>query len=58
MITQKGRERVCEAKLQNLNEVSEWVEQYRVFWTSKLNALDKFLLNKPAAIKRKKKQKK
>ena len=43
VIKQQGRERYCEAKLDQLNEVSEWVEQYREFWASKLNALGKFL---------------
>ena len=42
-IKRQGRERVCEAKLQQLAEVAAFVEQYRVFWTGKLNALDKFL---------------
>jgi DNA-binding transcriptional ArsR family regulator len=42
-INQQGRERYCEAKLQKLNEVSEWVEQYRVFWNKKLDALESFL---------------
>ena len=42
-IKQQGRERYCEAKLQKLNEVSEWVEQYRVFWNKKLDALENFL---------------
>ena len=60
-INQQGRERYCEAKLQKLNEVSEWVEQYRIFWNEKLDALEDFLAkdadngstNKP--IKHKKK---
>jgi DNA-binding transcriptional ArsR family regulator len=42
-IKQQGRERFCEAKLQKLNEVSQWIEQYRVFWTNKLDALENFL---------------
>jgi DNA-binding transcriptional ArsR family regulator len=42
-INQQGRERYCEAKLQKLNEVSEWVEQYRIFWKKKLDALENFL---------------
>ena len=42
-IKQHGRERYCEAKLQKLNEVSKWIEQYRVFWTKKLDALENFL---------------
>jgi len=43
IIKKKGRERYCEAKLQKLNEVSQWVEQHRIFWTKKLDALDDFL---------------
>jgi DNA-binding transcriptional ArsR family regulator len=43
VIRQQGRERYCEAKLGQLNEVSEWVEQYRKFWNSKLDALGTFL---------------
>jgi DNA-binding transcriptional ArsR family regulator len=42
-IKQQGRERVCEAKLDKLNEVSDWVEQYRKFWTEKLDALEIYL---------------
>eukprot|EP01034_Spumella_vulgaris_P003512 gene3512-4518_t len=38
-----GRERYCEAKLDKLNEVSDWVEQYRKFWASKLDALEMYL---------------
>jgi DNA-binding transcriptional ArsR family regulator len=47
VIRQQGRERVCEARLQQLDEVSQWIEQYRVFWTSKLDALEQYL-NQPA----------
>jgi DNA-binding transcriptional ArsR family regulator len=43
-IKQKGRERYCEAKLDKLNEVSQWVEQYKQFWEVKLDALDKYLM--------------
>lgn len=43
LIKKQGRERYCEARLQKLNEVSEWVEQYRLFWTGKLDALGDFL---------------
>ena len=42
-IKQQGRERYCRANLQSLNQVSNWVEQYRVFWTNKLDALGDFL---------------
>lgn len=43
VINQQGRERYCEAKLEKLNEVSNWVEQYRKFWTEKLDALESYL---------------
>ncbi len=42
-IKQQGRERYCEAKLDKLNDVSVWVEQYRQFWEQKLDALEKYL---------------
>ena len=59
-VTQKGRERYCEARLQQLHEVSDWIEQYRVFWTKKLDALEIFLAtdaNKPANRQTNKKKK-
>ena len=43
VINQKGRERHCEANLKKLNQVSEWVEQYKVFWNKKLDALENYL---------------
>ena len=43
VIKQQGRERYCEADLKSLNQVSKWVEQYRAFWTKKLDALEHFL---------------
>src|ERR1041384_4195688 len=42
-IRQDGRERFCEANLKSLVEVSTWVDQYRSFWTSKLDALEAYL---------------
>lgn len=42
-INQQGRERYCEANLKKLIEVSDWVDQYRAFWTRKLDDLGKFL---------------
>jgi DNA-binding transcriptional ArsR family regulator len=42
-IKQEGRERFCEAKLDKLNEVSEWIEQYRKFWEAKLDSLEAYL---------------
>ena len=40
---QQGRLRYCEANLEKLNEVAHWVEQYREFWTQKLDALESYL---------------
>jgi len=40
---QLGRERLYEAKLEKLNEVHEWVEQYHKLWTGRLNALKNFI---------------
>ena len=42
-IKDKGRERYCEAKLEKLSEVSVWIEQYKQFWESKLDALETYL---------------
>src|SRR6185436_10701996 len=41
-IRQEGRERFCEAKLDKLNEVSHWVEQYKEFWTARFDALEEY----------------
>ena len=42
-ITDKGRERYCAAKLEKLNEVSVWIEQYKQFWENKFDALETYL---------------
>jgi DNA-binding transcriptional ArsR family regulator len=39
----QGRERMCEARLEKLSQVSDWVEQYRKFWNTKLDALEDYL---------------
>lgn len=39
-IRRRGRERYCEAKLDKLNEVSDWVERYRKLWEERLDALE------------------
>lgn len=43
VITKKGRERLCEAKLDKLNEVTDWVEQSRKHWISRFGKLDNYL---------------
>ena len=42
-IKQQGRERFCKAKLEKLNDVSVWVEQYRQYLESKLDSLELYL---------------
>ncbi|HEY4325382.1 MAG TPA: metalloregulator ArsR/SmtB family transcription factor [Mucilaginibacter sp.] len=40
---QQGRDRICEAQLDKLSEVSVWVDQYRQHWESKLDALETYI---------------
>lgn len=42
-IKQQGRERYCEARLEKLNEVSDWVNQYKEFWNKQLDSLEQYL---------------
>jgi|SRR3954463_10956944 len=42
-INQQGRERYCEAKLEKLSEVANWVDEYKKFWETKLDALENYL---------------
>jgi DNA-binding transcriptional ArsR family regulator len=42
VITQFGRERYCEARLEKLDEVSTWVEQYRKVWTERFDNLENY----------------
>jgi DNA-binding transcriptional ArsR family regulator len=58
IIKQQGRERYCEAQLHKLNEVSQWVEKYRIFWTRKLDALEHFLTKEEKQIRQAKRNKK
>jgi DNA-binding transcriptional ArsR family regulator len=57
-IDQQGRERYCEARLEKLSEVSEWVETYKKFWESKLDALENYLYQLQSKKKVKTKMKK
>ncbi len=42
-VRQSGRERWCEAKLDTLNEVHAWVEEYHKLWKGRLQALKAFV---------------
>jgi DNA-binding transcriptional ArsR family regulator len=43
VVKQQGRERFCEVKLAKLNEVTDWVDQYRKYWDSKFDAVENYL---------------
>lgn len=43
VIKKQGRERFCEVKMEELNQVAEWVTYCRQFWQQQFNALDKYL---------------
>lgn len=43
VIKQQGRERYCEAKFERLNEVRDWIDQYRKYWDNKFDALEGYL---------------
>ena len=43
VIKKQGRERYCEASLQQLAEVSDWIEKFRKLWEGRFNALDDLL---------------
>jgi DNA-binding transcriptional ArsR family regulator len=57
VIKRRGRERFCQAHLQSLNEVSQWVAQYKAFWTEKLDSLGDFLEKEFLATNNNKQQK-
>ena len=42
-ITQKGREQLCEARIDQLDEVADWVAKSRKLWNQRFEKLDQFL---------------
>jgi DNA-binding transcriptional ArsR family regulator len=52
VIKKQGRERYCEAKLQKLDEVTVWAEQYRKLWADKFDVLDKLLVKMQTKTKK------
>ena len=42
-VTQKGREQFCEARLNQLDEVIDWVQESRKVWNQRFEKLDQFL---------------
>ena len=43
VIRRRGRERYCEARLNKLGEVSEWVERHLGMWKERLDRLGNYL---------------
>jgi DNA-binding transcriptional ArsR family regulator len=43
IINQQGRERFCEAKMEKLHEVSDWVYQYSKYWNARMDSLEIYL---------------
>lgn len=52
-IRKQGRERYCEARLQQLNEVSHWIERYRQLWAESFDKLDTILEEIQDKVKKK-----
>jgi hypothetical protein len=42
-VHQQGRERYCEARLDKLDEVSDWIEQFRQIVEQRFDRLDNVL---------------
>jgi DNA-binding transcriptional ArsR family regulator len=57
VIRPQGRERFCEARMEKLHEVSDWVDQYRQMWTDKLDRLAQYLAGLEQAPKKRRKRK-
>ena len=43
VMTRQGRERYCDVRFDRLNEVTDWVEQYRQVWAQRFERLDEVL---------------
>ncbi|RPD43306.1 ArsR/SmtB family transcription factor [Chitinophaga barathri] len=45
VINQQGRERYCYIQAEKLNEVSDWLENFRQLWQHRFEKLDKILID-------------
>jgi len=43
IVIPQGRERYVEARFDKLNEVTDWIEEYRQIWEARFNRLDDLL---------------
>lgn len=48
-ISKQGRERYCTADLSKFGEVAGWIDQYKMFWNARLDALGEFLEKEAAS---------
>ncbi len=51
-IKQKGREQVCEARMEQLDEVSHWVTESKKLWKQRFNKLEKLLDDTSSGLRR------
>lgn len=54
-IRTEGRERYCEARLHKLKQVSDWTNQYKLFWETRLDALEMHLAKQTKTDRKQKK---
>lgn len=45
IVKRQGRDRYCEAKLDQLEEVATWVAQSKQHWVKRFEKLDQYLVN-------------
>lgn len=57
-VKRQGRENFCEARLSELQEVYDWVEQYRQAWAQSFDKMDEILMEMKADAKKHEKKKK
>jgi len=43
IVRQQGRDRFCEAQLDQLSEVDTWIAQYRQHWESRLDSMEAYV---------------
>ncbi len=43
VMTRQGRERYCDVRFDKLDEVTDWIEQYRQVWEQRFERLDDVL---------------
>lgn len=54
MITQQGRERYCFVQAEKLDEVTDWIDNFRKQWEHRFDKLDRILIQMQSKSKTKK----